>query len=83
MNAFAHGIVMKPGDWTPDEETDVAKFYVETIHSNISNFVRDKNHLLVNLQDGGESFDQFLTAIDADGDLDAARATWKEIHNAR
>jgi hypothetical protein len=74
---------MKPGDWTPDEEADVAKFYVETIHSNISNFVRDKNHLLVNLQDGGESFDQFLTAIDAEGDLDDARATWKEIHNAR
>lgn len=83
MNAFSHGILMKPGDWTPDEEAEVAKFYVDTIHSNISDFVKSKNHLVVHLQDGGESFDQFLTAIDAEGDLETARATWKQVHNAR
>jgi hypothetical protein len=83
MNAFAHGILMKPGDWTPDEEAELAKFYVETIHSNIADFVKSKNHLVVHLQDGGESFDQFLSAIDAEGDLEVARATWKQVHNAR
>jgi hypothetical protein len=83
MNAFAHGILMKPGDWTSDEEAEVAKFYVETIHLNIADFVKSKNHLVVHLQDGGDSFDRFLSAIDAEGDLVAARATWKQVHNAR
>jgi hypothetical protein len=83
MNAFSHGIIMKPGDWSPDEEADVAKFYVETIHSNISDFLKDKNHLVVHLQDGGESFDHFLSAAEAQGDLELVRSTWKQIHNAR
>ena len=83
MTAFSHGILMKPRDWTPDEEAEVAKFYVETVHSNISDFLKSKNHLVVHLQDGGVSFDRFLAAIDAEGDLDAARATWKKVHNAR
>jgi hypothetical protein len=83
MNAFSHGILMKPGDWSPDEEADVAKFYVETIHSNISDFLKDKNQMVVQLQDGGESFDQFLSAIEAQGDLELVRSTWKQIHNAR
>lgn len=83
MNAFAHGILMKPGDWSPDEEAEIAKFYVETIHSNIKDFLKDKNHLVVHLQDDGVTFDQFLMAIDAEGDLEASRATWRQVHNAR
>jgi hypothetical protein len=83
MNAFSHGILMKPGDWSPDEEADVAKFYVDTIHSNISDFLKDKNHMVVQLQDGGETFDQFLYTIEAQGDLELVRSTWKQIHNAR
>lgn len=83
MNAFAHGILMKPGDWTPEEEVEVAKFYVETIHANITNFIKNRNHLVVHLQDRGESFDHFLDEIEAEGDLDAARETWQQVHNAR
>lgn len=52
MSAFSHGILMKPGDWTPEEEALVARFYVDTIHSNIGNFLKDKKHLVVHLQDG-------------------------------
>lgn len=83
MNAFAHGILMKPGDWTPEQESLVARFYVDTIHSNIKDFLKDKKHLTVHLQDGGLSFDNFLLEIDAEGDLSAARITWQQIHNAR
>lgn len=39
--------------------------------------------MVAHLQDGGEAFTQFLTAIDAEGDLVAARAAWKQVHNAR
>ena len=83
MNAFSHGILMKPIDWKKEEEADVAKFYVETLHANITDFLSNKNHLVVHLQDNGESFDSFLSAIDAEGDLQVARETWKKIHNAR
>lgn len=83
MNAFSHGILMKPGDWSPDEEALVARFYVDTIHANIRDFLKDKKYLVVHLQDGGTSFDNFLTEIEAEGDLTAARETWQQIHNAR
>lgn len=74
---------MKPKDWKQEEEPKLAQFYVETIHSNISDFLSNKKHLTVHLQDGGESFDTFLDAIDAEGDLQMARETWMQIHNAR
>lgn len=83
MSAFAHGIVMKPGDWRADEERDLAKFYVETVRSNIKFFLENRPHITVHLEDGGKSFDDFLNVIEAQGDLDQARATWLEIHNAR
>jgi hypothetical protein len=83
INAFAHGILMKPKDWSPAEEEDVVKFYVETIHSNISEFVKSKNHLVVHLQDDGSSFDNFLSTIAGEGDLKTVRETWKQVHNSR
>jgi hypothetical protein len=83
MSAFSHGILMKPGDWSKDEEALVARFYVDTIHANIATFLKDKKHLVVHLQDGGESFDAFLSEIEAQGDLAAARQTWQMVHNAR
>lgn len=83
MTAFSHGILMKPKDWKEEEEEDLAKFYVETVHANINDFLKNKNHMVVHLQDGGETFSQFLTAIGAEGDLKASSATWGEIHNAR
>lgn len=83
MQAFAHGIVMKPKDWREDEELEVAKFYVRTVQSNISAFLKDKNSLDVFLGDDGSSFDQFLQEVDAVGDLDAVRKNWNTVFNAR
>lgn len=74
---------MKPKDWKEEEEPKLAQFYVETVHSNISEFLSNRNHLIVNLQDGGETFDSFLEVIEAEGDLQKVRQTWKQIHNAR
>ena len=83
MNAFAHGILEKPRDWREDQKHDLARFYVETVQSNIELFLKDRPHLVVHLQDEGKSFDEFLRIIHAEGDLDAARATWLQVHNAR
>jgi hypothetical protein len=83
MNAFAHGIIEKSRDWREDQEQEVAQFYVETVQSNIELFLKDRPHHVVHLQDGGKSFDEFLQMIHAEGNLEAARATWLEVHNAR
>jgi len=83
MNAFAHGILEKPRDWREDQEHDLAQFYVETVQSNIELFLNERPHHIVHLEDGGKTFDEFLRIIDAEGDLDAARATWLQVHNAR
>jgi hypothetical protein len=83
MNAFAHGILMKPGDWRADQERDLAAFYVQTVQSNIEYFLKDRLHHTVHLEDGGESFNEFLKMIRAEGDMEKVRSTWLEVHNAR
>jgi hypothetical protein len=83
MNAFAHGILMKPGDWQIDQERDLAAFYVQTVRSNIDLFLKDRVHHTVHLEDGGESFNEFLQMIDAEGDMEKVRSTWLTVHNAR
>ncbi len=83
ISAFAHGVLMKPGDWTPEEEIEVVRLYVSTIHSNIELFLASRNSITVELEDGGSSFDLFLDEISAEGDLTLTRNTWQQIHNAR
>lgn len=74
---------MKPADWRADQERDLAAFYVETVQSNIEFFLKDRTHLTVYLEDGGESFNEFLQLIKGEGDMSKVRATWLEVHNAR
>jgi len=74
---------MKPGDWSVDQERDLAAFYVQTVQSNIEFFLKDRVHHTVHLEDGGESFDEFLHLIRAEGDMGKVRSTWLEVHNAR
>ena len=74
---------MKPGDWKPEEEIEVARLYVSTIHSNIELFLATRNSITVELGDDGSSFDRFLDEISAKGDLTLTRNTWQQIHNAR
>ena len=83
MNAFSHGILMKPGDWTADEEREVVKLYLDTIDDNIEEFLKNRRHIRVNLEDGGVSFEAFLKEISASGDLTSARADWHKVFNAR
>lgn len=74
---------MKPGDWTPEEEVEVVRLYVSTIHSNIELFLATRKSITVELDDGGSSFDSFLNEISAAVDLTLTRNTWQQIHNAR
>jgi hypothetical protein len=83
IRAFAHGILMKPGDWTPEEEVELCRLYVQTIHSNINEFVKNRQHQLVQLGDSGTSFNSFIDSISPEGDIDRVKSTWLEVHNAR
>lgn len=83
MGAFAHGIIMKSGDWRADEEESLAKFYVETVQANIETFLKTIPHLIVSLDDGGESFHTFLQEISAEGEIEKALQTWSHVYNAR
>ena len=74
---------MKPGDWRPEEEVEIVRLYVSTIHSNIELFLATRNSITIELDDGGTSFDLFLDEISAEGDLTLTRNTWQQIHNAR
>jgi hypothetical protein len=53
------------------------------VQSNIELFLKDRNHLTVHLEDGGESFNEFLQLIMGEGDMGKVRSTWLEVHNAR
>jgi len=74
---------MKPGDWTPEEEVELCRLYVQTIHSNINEFVKNRPHQLVQLGDSGTSFNSFIDSISPEGDIDRVKSTWLEVHNAR
>lgn len=83
IRAFAHGILMKPGDWTAEEEVELCRLYVQTIHSNIIEFLKTRPFVNVQLGDGGISFNNFVDGISAEGDIEKVKETWLEVHNAR
>lgn len=83
IRAFAHGIVMKKDDWLESEKLDVCRHYVDTVNSNIEEFLTNRPHMDVELEDNGLSFDAFLEKVGAQGDLTACRAEWTVVHNAR
>ena len=83
IHAFANGIVMNPDAYvTEDEQLAVCKYYVDTVYANIEEFVRNRHFCTVHLKDdGGESFSQFLSMINAQGDIDGARVEFATNHD--
>lgn len=83
IHAFAHGIVMNGHDWTKDQRGEVCRHYVDTVTANIEDFIQDRPHMTVHLEDGGVSFDAFLKRVAAQGDIEMCRAEWSRVHNSR
>ena len=80
IKAYRTGILWKlPRETNP---SDVCRDYVETVHSNIDHFLRDKpNQLTVDLENLAEGFDRLWREIGAEGDLDQAKAILQQTHN--
>ena len=78
MSAFNFNILMR-------READSAAVLdmVETISANIENFLASKsNKIQIDIDRATDNFMDFATAIDADGDLNAALAEFELPHNA-
>jgi len=82
IRAFGHGIVMRTQDWPEERRLDVARFYADTVNSNIEEFLAHRPSVTVNVETVGDDFPRFLDGIGAEGDLTAAVAEWDTQHNA-
>ena len=82
IRAFANGIIMEGKDYNDKEKQQISDFFVETVNNNIEEFIKDKNHMTVNLQDNGKTFKEFLQIIEATGNIDDSLKIWRNVHNA-
>ncbi|WP_036555457.1 hypothetical protein [Nocardioides insulae] len=81
IRAFAHGILTRTQDWPEDRHIDVANHYVDTVTSNIQDFLRGRPHMTINVETIESDFPRFLDRIGAEGDLNGAMAEWAVRHN--
>jgi len=58
-----------------------ARRLVATLDANIRHFLRDKPHMVINIESAADSFPAFWKRIAAEGDLAAARAELVERYN--
>ncbi len=80
--AFGHGIVVRTEDWPADEVQSVIRFYVETVTANIEAFVEGRPSMSMQLEAIQAQFPDFIERVGASGDLAAAAAELRVMHNA-
>lgn len=78
---FGNGIIQRYERWPDAEKLAVSEFLVETIDDNIEEFLRDKNHMVMDLETITEDFPRFWDWCGAEGDLDAAMQVWATPQN--
>ena len=61
---------------------DAMRDMVSVVTLNIRAFLKDKEHMVMDISEGAEKFPEFCSRIDATGDMDAARAEFSIRHNA-
>jgi hypothetical protein len=82
IRAFSNGILLTARTWEDEEILDVCRFYVDTVNSNIAEFLKARPSISVSLENVGQDFEKFLSRIDARGDLESAYKEWNSRHNA-
>ncbi len=82
--AFGNGITMTARQYSPEEISDVAGWYVDTVTANLDTFLRTRaNVIRVDItRVSGRVFRDFWDQIGAVGDVDAALAEFSIRHNA-
>lgn len=81
MKAYRQGILLEgEADQTAH---DIAYDYLDSVEANIALFLKDKhNQMAFSLENAKDDFRSFWRWIGAQGDLDAALATWDSRYNA-
>jgi len=81
MQAYREGVLL--GGEAGQSALDLAHDYLATVDANIRHFLADKTQKMdFHLEHAQEDFPRFWTRIGAEGDLDAALATWMRRYNA-
>ncbi len=82
MSAFSSGILRR-GRARVQERKDLARFYTRTVNDNIEQALQGRNHITIHIEDPHPGFEEMWGRIGAEGDLEAAKAELKRVHNAR
>lgn len=82
IRQFGHVVVFRERAYTKDEIADLARFYVDTVNSNISEFLRHRAHVVVELEHIETDFPAFWRWAGLAGDCDAAQREWDVRYNA-
>jgi len=83
IRAFGHGIVKRSAEWEPQQIREVCAFYVDTVNTNIEEFVRHRNSLRVQLEDIEAGFAAVVEALGVSvDDPDEVRKELATRHNA-
>ncbi len=81
-HAFAHQIIMRwKGQWPEADRLALCRYYTEVVTSNIRAYLRDKEHLSIDIDRAEGAFVEFWRRIGAEGNLSAALAELKVRHN--
>lgn len=80
VRAFGRSILINADRRETPES--VVRMYIDTVTETITEFLRDRDHLKVELEKVDVDFPKFLDRIGAEGDLNSAMAEWGNRHNA-
>lgn len=78
---FGNGIIQRYERWSEEQKLAVCEFMVETVNDNITEFLRGRPHMTVNLEEIEGDFVNFWNWCGAEGDLDAALKVWHAPQN--
>ncbi|MFD0558299.1 hypothetical protein FB566_3601 [Stackebrandtia endophytica] len=81
IRAYRQGIIVRGSEWPEHQRRAVCLDYVDTVTANITEFLRHRPHMTLQLEDIEPGFTTFLDRIGAGGDLVAAREEWATKHN--
>ena len=82
IEAYAYSVLGRNRPWEHRERLDVCRAYVDTVNSNIQEFLKDRDSLEVRLEQAAEAFDTFWERLGAEGDATAAIAELQRPYNA-
>lgn len=80
-DAFAHAHLYRHQPWQGKEIEDVVRLYIHTVGDNVREFLKNREHMEIDISDAANQYRAFWERIGAKGDLAAATAEFSTKHN--